>query len=525
MSEKKTILKRASLVGSLTSLSRIFGLLRDMVIARLFGASLATDAFFVAFRIPNVLRRLFAEGALTVSFIPIFKDAQIKGGRAEAKEIVNVVFTFMTLAVAVLVVLAVIFAPLIVKVIAGGFDNPEKYELTVYLTRLTFPYLFLICIVAFSMGVLNSVGHFAAPAFAPVLLNLSIITAALSLGPYLDEPVVSLSIGVIIGGLLQVLLQVPFLIREGYFPSLSFDFRNPALKKLLLLMGPALFGIAVYQLNIFISTIIASYLPEGSVSYLYYADRFFQLPLGIFVISMATALLPTMSEQVSMGRLDSMRDSIAFSIKVMSFITIPAAAGLFALSVPLFSLFFQRGEFDYDTTLKSASALRYFAAGLWAIGCVKIVVPAFYAMQDMKTPVWAAFAAFISNVIFSLLLMGPLLHGGLALATSLSSLINLVVLMFVVRERIGRIVDRAMLSSLMKSLISSCATAIIASHVSGFADWTIDGINMEKIVVISAAIAAGVATYIVSSFLLRSDEAIYVTNEMKGRIARRYGNS
>ncbi|MDT8318117.1 MAG: murein biosynthesis integral membrane protein MurJ [bacterium] len=525
MSEKKTILKRASLVGSLTSLSRIFGLLRDMVIARLFGASMATDAFFVAFRIPNVLRRLFAEGALTVSFIPIFKDAQIKGGRAEAKEIVNVVFTFLTLVVAVVVVFAIIFAPAIVKIIAGGFADPEKFELTVYLTRLTFPYLFLICLVAFSMGVLNSVGHFTAPAMAPVLLNISIITSALLFGAHLGEPVVSLSIGVVFGGVLQVLLQIPFLRREGYFPSLSFDFRNPALKKLLLLMGPALFGIAVYQLNIFISTIIASYLPEGSVSYLYYADRFFQLPLGIFVISMATALLPTMSEQVSTGRLEDMHDSITFSIKVMSFITLPAAAGLFALSVPLFSLFFQRGAFDYDTTLKSADALRYYAVGLWAIGGVKMVVPAFYAMQDMKTPVRGAFAAFISNVLLSLLLMGPLLHGGLALATSLSSLINLAFLIFVIRERAGKIIDRVMLSSFMKSLLASCATGVVASFVSRFADWSMDGNSLEKIIVVTAAIAAGVITYIISSFLLRSDEATYVMKEVKVRIGRRCGNA
>ena len=525
MSEKKKILKRASLVGGLTSLSRVFGLLRDMVIARFFGASLATDAFFVAFRIPNVLRRLFAEGALTVSFIPIFKDAQIKGGKAEAKEIVNVVFTFLTLVVAILVVLAIIFAPLIVKIIAGGFVDPEKYELTVYLTRLTFPYLFFICIVAFSMGVLNSVGHFTAPAFAPVLLNISIITSALLLGSHLDEPVVSLSIGVIVGGVLQVLLQVPFLIREGYFPSLSFDYKNPALKRLLLLMGPALFGIAVYQLNIFISTIIASFLPEGSVSYLYYADRFFQLPLGIFVISIATALLPTMSEQVSTGRLEDMHDSISFSMKLMFFITIPAAAGLFALSVPLFSLFFQRGEFDFDTTLKSASALRYYALGLWAIGGVKMVVPAFYAMQDMKTPVLAAFLAFISNVIFSLLFMGPLLHGGLALATSLSSVINMAFLVYMLRDKVGKIIDLPMLISFVKSLLASLLTAFAASYVCSFGDWAIDGINLDKSVVLLSAILAGTLTYIISSFLLGSEEALYVMKEVKLRIARRRGKA
>lgn len=525
MSEKKKILKRASLVGSLTSLSRIFGLIRDMVIARLFGASSVTDAFFVAFRIPNVLRRLFAEGALTVSFIPIFKDAQIKGGKAEAKEIVNVVFTFLTFVLAIVVVLAVIFAPLIVKIIAGGFDDPGKYELTVYLTRITFPYLLLICLVALSMGILNSVGHFTAPAIAPVLLNISIIASALFLGPHMDKPIVSLSIGVIVGGVLQVLLQLPFLVREGYFPRFSLDFNNPALKRLLVLMGPALFGVAVYQFNVLISTAIATYLPEGSVSYLNYADRFFQLPLGIFVISMATALLPTMSEQVSTGRIEDMRDSISFSMKVIFFITLPAAAGLFALSTPVFSLFFQNGEFDYDTTLKTALALQYYAIGLWAIGGVKMIVPAFYAMQDMKTPVWAAFTAFVANIVLSLLLMGPLLHAGLALATSLSSVINLAFLVFVVRERIGKIVDKSMVISFMKSLIASLLTGLVASYVCSYGNWVLNGINLEKIIVVTAAIASGVICYVLSSLLLRSDEAIYVLKELKGRFARRYENS
>ena len=525
MSENRKIIKNAALVGFFTTISRILGLLRDMVIAGMFGAGMATDAFFVAFRIPNVLRRLFAEGALTVSFIPIFKEAYARGGAKEAKEVSDIVFTFLSFILAIVVILSIVFAPSIVTLIAGGFDNPEKFELTVYLTRITFPYLFLISLVALAMGVLNSVGHFAAPAAAPVLLNIAIILSAFILGPFLGEPVLSLAIGVVAGGIFQVILQVPVLIKRGYFPSINFDFRNPSLKRLMCLMAPALFGIAVYQLNIFISTIIATYLPEGSVSYLYYADRFFQLPLGIFVVSLATAVLPTMSEQAAEGRLDHMRESLSFSLKVIMFITLPAAAGLLAVSIPVFSLFFQRGKFDYLTTVKTAEALQYYAIGLWAIGGVKIVVPAFYAMQDMKTPVWAAFAAFITNIVFSLILMGPMEHSGLALATTISAIFNLALLVFVIRARVGAIVDGSVVVSFLKSIVSSILTAFVAMWICGFGDWKTDGLIIQKSLLLSAAIAGGSATYITAALVLRSEEAGYVLREINKRLRRKYGKT
>ncbi|MBE9536658.1 MAG: murein biosynthesis integral membrane protein MurJ [Proteobacteria bacterium] len=521
MSENRKIISSAGLVGSFTTLSRIFGLVRDMVIARFFGASMATDAFFVAFRIPNILRRLFAEGALTVSFIPVLKEAQVKEGHAEAKRISDIVFTFLTIILAFVVITGILLAPIIVKLIAPGFTSPDKYELTVYLTRIIFPYIFLICIVAFAMGVLNSVGRFAAPAAAPVLLNISIIFSAIALSPLFDQPVVALSVGVLAGGVLQVLLQIPSMKKEGYLPSISFDFKHPALKKLLLLMAPALFGIAVYQLNIFVSTIIASFLPEGSVSYLYYADRFFQLPLGIFVISLATAILPTMSDQVASNRLEDMRDSLAFSIKVIFFVTLPAAAGLYAVSIPVFSLFFQRGEFDYSTTVKTAQALQFYAVGLWAIGGVKIIVPAFYAMQDMKTPVKAAFFAFIANIVLSLLLMGPLQHGGLALATSLSSLLNFVLLLLIIRKRVGAIVDRSLVLSFMRSLIASVIVAVIAGFICSMGNWEVDGMTIDKVAVLSAAIGAGMLSYFLFSFLFRSEEMTYILNVIKTKVRGR----
>lgn len=524
MSENRKIIGSAGLVGGFTTLSRIFGLIRDMVIARFFGASMATDAFFVAFRIPNMLRRLFAEGALTVSFIPILKEAQVKDGHVEAKRISDIVFTFLAIVLVFVVIIGILLTPLIVKLIAPGFTSPDKYELTVYLTRIIFPYIFLICIVAFAMGVLNSVGRFAAPAAAPVLLNISIIFSAIVLSPFFEEPVTALSIGVLVGGILQVLLQFPSMKKAGYLPSINLDFKHPALKKLLLLMAPALFGIAVYQLNIFVSTIIASFLPEGSVSYLYYADRFFQLPLGIFVISLATAILPTMSDQVASNRLEDMRDSLAFSLKVIFFVTLPAAAGLYAVSIPVFSLFFQRGEFDYSTTVKTAQALQFYALGLWAIGGVKIIVPAFYAMQDMKTPVKAAFIAFIANIILSLVLMGPLLHGGLALATSLSSLLNFLLLMILIRKRIGAIVDRSVVYSFIRSLIASVITAVVAGFICSLGNWELNGMTMNKVAVLSAAIGAGMLSYFLFSILFRSEEMGYVMGllktKLRGRLAK-----
>ncbi|MDH3975797.1 MAG: murein biosynthesis integral membrane protein MurJ [Deltaproteobacteria bacterium] len=524
MSDNRKIIKGASLVGAFTALSRIFGLLRDMVIARYFGASPATDAFFVAFRIPNTLRRLFAEGALTISFIPVFKEALVKEGKSEAKKISHVTFTFLSLTVVTVVLISIIFAPFIVKLIAPGFKDEKTLELTVFLTRLIFPYLFFICLVALAMAVLNSLGKFAAPAAAPVLLNIALILSAVMAGPFFEEPVTALAIGVLMGGLAQVLLQIPFIKKEGYFPEIDFNFSHPSLKRILLLIVPALFGVAVYQLNVFITTtVLASYLPEGSISYLYYADRFFQLPLGIFVISMATAILPTLSEQAASERLDDMRKSITFSFKVITFITLPAAAGLYAVSIPVFSLFFQGGKFDYETTLKTADALRYYALGIWAVGGIKVVAPAFYAMKDMKTPVWAAFISLIANIFFSIILMGPLLHGGLALATTLSSMINLIILIAIIGRRLGKVIDLSVISSFVKSALASLFTWYAAACICRFGNWEVDGINLEKAFVLGAAIGAGMITYTLFSYIFRSEEVGYLLKTLKERRGRKSG--
>ncbi|MBW2085623.1 MAG: murein biosynthesis integral membrane protein MurJ, partial [Deltaproteobacteria bacterium] len=296
MEEKEKVTRAAWVVSSATLLSRVFGFVRDMVVAYFFGTGLFADAFFVAFRIPNLLRRLVAEGALTVSFIPIFTEYLTTRSRDEAFALARATLTFLSIGLVVLSILGVVLAPWIVRIFAPGFTAvPDKFALTVLLTRILFPYIFFIGLVALAMGLLNALGRFAAPALAPVLLNLSMIASILLLKDYFDPPILALAVGVLIGGLLQVLLQLPYLIKEGSLLGFSFNFGHPGLRQIGLLMAPAAFGAAVYQFSVFISTLLASFLPEGSISALYYADRLVQFPLGIFAIALGSAVLPSMS--------------------------------------------------------------------------------------------------------------------------------------------------------------------------------------------------------------------------------------
>jgi len=299
-SENSRVARAAGVVGMATMLSRIFGFLRDMIVAGLFGAGLTTDAFFVAFRIPNLLRRLLAEGSLTVSFVPVFTEYLRNRTRKEALDLADIVFTALSILLVAVSLLGVLFSPLIVTVMAPGFVKmPAQYDLAVFLTRMMFPYIFLISLVALCMGILNSLRHFAAPALAPVVLNLAMILAALTLRGFFREPITALAIGVMAGGVLQLVMQWPFLVRMGVRLKPNFHFRHPGVKRIGLLMLPAAFGAAIYQINIFIGTILASFLPTGSVSYLYYADRIVELPLGVFAIAVGTATLPSFSEQVA----------------------------------------------------------------------------------------------------------------------------------------------------------------------------------------------------------------------------------
>ena len=520
--ENEKVAKAAGVVGLATMLSRIFGFIRDMVVAGIFGAGLVTDAFFVAFRIPNLLRRLLAEGSLTVSFVPVFTEYLKQRSREEALELANVVFTALSVILAIVSVAGVIFSPLIVTLIAPGFiKSPDQYELTVLLTRFMFPYIFFISLVALCMGILNSLRHFAAPALSPVILNISMILATLSLRDFFAEPIYALAVGVMIGGLLQLAMQWPFLIKMGVRLKPDFNFRHPGLKRIGLLMMPAAFGAAIYQINVFIGTILASLLPKGSVSYLYYADRIVELPLGVFAIAVGTAALPSFSDQVARGEFEDFKKTISFSMRLILFITVPATVALVALRIPILSVLFQRGAFDAASTIQTADALLYYTLGLWAFSLIRIIVSAFYSLQDTKAPMKAAIVALIVNVACSVVLMSPMKHGGLALATSIASAVNVIMLGIILKKRIGSYLNREFYRSLGKITAASLVMWGAIMLVEIVIPWKIIGPFDGRLFFLVASISVGLATFFVMSWLLKCSEMVMVIRTIKGKLGRR----
>ncbi|MBW2297461.1 MAG: murein biosynthesis integral membrane protein MurJ [Deltaproteobacteria bacterium] len=507
MTENAKVTRAAGIVGAATFLSRVFGFVRDVVIAGYFGAGLASDAFFVAFRIPNLLRRLFAEGSLTVAFIPVFSEYLTRHGREEAYRLARSAMRMLSIILAVAAVAGVLASPVIVHIIAPGFTaSPEKYQLCVDLTRFMFPYIFFIGLVALCMGILNVLGHFAAPALAPVFLNLAMITSVLLFSPHLERPVFGLAVGVLLGGLLQLLLQIPFLIKNGLFFWQKTKIFHPGLKRIGKLMLPAVFGAAVYQINMVIGTLLASLLPEGSVSYLYYADRLVQFPLGIFAIATATAVLPSLSKQVAKEDFDGLRETFRHAMNFVFFITIPAMVGLVVLREPIVYLLFKRGAFDVETVRLTATALLYYCAGLWAFSAVRIVVSMFYALQDTKTPVKMAVVSIAVNVLLGIGLMGPLKHGGLALATSLASVVNLLLLIWALRQKIGMLGWRQIMSS---AAISSVNALLMGLVVWGTAGAIIPRDHHSTLVLlagVAGSVGAGVVTYAFLGYLFGGSE-------------------
>lgn len=507
MSETARMTKAAGTVGAATLLSRILGFLRDVAVAWFFGAGLAADAFFMAFTIPNLLRRLFAEGSLTISFIPVFTEYLQRRGREEAFNLARSACWLLALILVMVTVLGIILSPLIVRIVAPGFSGSlEKYDLTVLLMRIMFPYVFFICLVALAMGILNALGHFAAPALAPVLLNVAMIGSLFLISPHLKTPPAGLAIGVIIGGVLQLALQIVVMTRKGFHLLTRSPLYHVAIKRIALLMTPAVFGAAVYQMNILVGRFLASLLPEGSVSYLYYADRLVQFPLGVFAIALATAVLPSLSRQAAAKDMNGLRQSYAYALKLVFFISIPAMTGLIILRDPIVELLFERGAFDAVTTQRTAEALVYYAIGLWAFSAARIVIAAFYALQDTKTPVKIAVVSLLVNMVLSVALMGPMRHGGLALATSLASAVNLLLLTRALRKRLGGINGRDIVRSMLRSCLSS---AIMGGAVAAGALWAIPACEANPWYLLAwvlGSVAGGAILYGGCAWLFRCPE-------------------
>ncbi|MFO7932005.1 MAG: murein biosynthesis integral membrane protein MurJ [Desulfosalsimonas sp.] len=505
MDEKRQVTRAAGIIGLATLLSRILGFVRDMVIAWFFGAGRLSDAFFVAFRVPNLMRRLFAEGTLSMAFVPVFTEQMTRYGREEAFALARSAVRMLALILALITVAGIAGAPWIVKVVAPGFTG-SKFALTVTLTRIMFPYIICICLVALSMGILNALGHFAAPALAPVFLNLAMIGAVLFIAPHLETPVIALAVGVLAGGVIQLALQVPFLVRKGVVIWQKASLWHPALKRIGLLMGPAVFGAAVYQINILVGTLLASLLPEGSVSYLYYADRLVQFPLGIFAISTSVAVLPSLSRQAAARDYEALADTFAYSMNLILFITIPSMAGLIVLREPIVGLLFMRGAFDAESMRLTAYALFHYSVGLWAFSSVRILVSTFYALQDTKTPVKMATYSIIANIALGVILMGPFSHGGLALATSLGSMINFILLAAVLQRRMGGLHWKMIVVSAARTVV--CSTVMGAGLLWGHRAFPPDykGPDLYLLAYVFTAVTAGVIIYLACCAVLQRGE-------------------
>ncbi len=436
------LLRSTAVVGIMTLLSRVLGLLRDIILASVFGASGGTDAFFVAFKIPNFMRRLFAEGAFSQAFVPVFSEYRETRSQEELKSLVNNVAGHLGGFLLILSIIGSLASPLLVYLFAPGFTDEDRFQLTSEMLAITFPYIFFIALTAFAGGILNSFGKFAVPAFTPVLLNLSLISAAIWGADYFEQPIIALAWGVAAAGLLQLVFQLPFLLQLKLFPIPRFERAHEGLKQIRRLMLPAIIGSSVAQINLLLDTIIASFLVAGSVSWLYYSDRLVEFPLGVFGIALATVILPSLSKQHAQQSAEHFRHTLDWALKLTSLIAIPASLGLLLLAEPLLATLFGYGEFSQHDTEMSALSLMAYSLGLPAFIYIKVLAPGYYARQDTRTPVRIGIKAMIANMFLNILFVVPLVlmeftgpHVGLALATAGSAYMNAIMLYIGLRKQ------------------------------------------------------------------------------------------
>jgi putative peptidoglycan lipid II flippase len=430
------LLKALATVSSMTLLSRILGFVRDAAIARAFGAGLATDAFFVAFKLPNLLRRIFAEGAFSQAFVPVLAEYKNRRGEEATRDLVDRVASVLALALLAVTVLGVIAAPVIVFLSAPGFTaRPEKFQTTVDLLRVTFPYILFISLSSLAGAVLNTWSRFSVPAFTPTLLNVSFIVFALFLVPYFDPPVMALGVAVAVGGVLQLAFQLPFLAKIGMLPRFRPDWKDEGVRRILRLMGPAIFGVSVGQISLLLNGIFASFLVTGSVSWLYYADRLMEFPTGILGVALGTILLPSLARTHASGTPEEYSRLLDWGLRLTLMLAAPAALGLAILAVPLIATLFQHGAFGPNDVDMTRRALVAYSVGLLGLILVKVLAPGFYARQDIRTPVKIGIVTLAVTQLFNLVFVFPLGHAGLALAIGLGACLNAALLYRKLREK------------------------------------------------------------------------------------------
>ena len=426
----RQLFKSTAIVSSMTLISRILGFVRDMLIARIFGVDPATDAFFVAFKIPNFLRRLFAEGAFAHAFVPVLTDYKEQGSKAALKLFVDRTAGTLALILMLITLIGIVAASLLVLLLAPGFAwQGTQHELAVLILQITFPYLLFIGLVAFAGGILNAHGKFAIPALTPVFLNICMIAAAIWLVPLMDEPVMALAWGVFAAGIVQLLFQIPFLMRLGLMPRFRLRFDDPGVKKIIGLMLPAIFSVSITQINLLLDTLIASFLTVGSVSWLYYSDRLVEFPLGILGLALGTVILPRMAKNHAAEDAAGFSNSLDWGLRLGFLIAMPATIGLLLLAEPMLSTLFQYNEFSVRDVHYAGMSLRAYSIGLLGYILIKVLVPGFTSRQDMKTPVRYGMYAMIVSLVLNVALVFPLAHAGLALATSLGAFFNAALLL------------------------------------------------------------------------------------------------
>jgi len=504
------LLKSTALVSSMTFISRVLGLLREIVFARWFGASAATDAFFVAFKIPNFLRRLFAEGSFSLAFVPILAEYREKGDLQALKSLIDAVTGTLMSVLLVITAIGIFAAPAIMMVFAPGWymDGRESFDLATNMLRITFPYIFLISLTALAGGILNTFDRFLLPALTPALLNISFITAAVCFSDKFEQPVEALAWAVLVAGVLQLLVQFPALARHGLMPRPRFNWKHSGVRRILKLMIPTLIGSSVAQINLLFDTLIASFLIVGSVSWLSYSDRLMEFPIGVFGVALSTVILPSLARKHTATDTQAFSATIDWALRLALVITIPAAVALAVLAVPLLATMFQYQAFSTNDVYMSSLSLMAYAAGLPAFIAIKVLAPGFYARQDTKTPMKIGIFALLINMVFNLAFVGSMLwldipgaHAGLALASGVSAWLNAGLLYYHLKKQ-GHYQpeqgwSRVMAAIVAASLLMALGLYFISPDLSSWAEFAV----LDRVSWLAGLILSGVVIYALASLL------------------------
>ncbi|OHD69900.1 MAG: murein biosynthesis integral membrane protein MurJ [Spirochaetes bacterium RBG_16_49_21] len=513
----RRIIRSTGIVAASTIASRILGLARDMLMASLFSATAATDAFYAAFRIPNLFRRLVSEGVLTISFIPVYMEYLANTERKRALDLAQKILTLLLVSAAVLVAACMIFAPEVVRIIVRGFDDPSQVRLTVVMMRIMLPYLLMLAALAFCMGVLNSHNYFFAPAFALALLNVGIIAGILFFSRFFPEPLYGVCAGVLFGGLLQILLQIPYMARSGFKVRMSIDLKHPGLRRVIKLAIPGAFSMGIQQINILIATMLGSYLAPGSISYIFFSDRLSELVMGIVAVSIGNAVLPEMSSLSVERNYRKLADICLFSIRSVLFIAVPAALALMIIGFPIISVLLMHNRFTAFDAEMTYRALLYGSMGIASFAVNRITVPALYALHDPRTPFYAACASLIINPVCGWFLMrSSLEHAGLTLSISIASTVQMMVLIWALRKKIGAAAFREIGRPVLKYIMAGCVMGAVIWYLAGSIDWKTAAF-MKRLAYLAAAVASGAIAYLAACYAMGVGEVRYFI----GRIIKR----